>query len=232
MAVTEYATLADFFAFGLLPLACRTAPAAASAVTRTGTGAGLVTSGGQYDVTITAATSSSLRIRIAAGGALGTCTAEVSTNGGTSYATAVTVPASGQLAMGNTGVVATLSGTFVAGDVYAWTVTSSVGRCLSLANTKAHEAVLQRFSAPITAWEDDLRAAVCHIAALDVLSVKGFDPTREADKAIADRAALAEAFLKGVRERTRSLVGVTDTTPQTDEGGPILYTNSQRGWTA
>jgi hypothetical protein len=92
-------------------------------VTKTGTGAGSLTTSG------TPATAASVRVRIVAGGELGVATYQVSTDGGVTYASTATVPSSGAVAVGSTGVQLSFGAgpagagdSFVAGDLFSFDV--------------------------------------------------------------------------------------------------------------
>jgi len=67
-------------------------------------------------------------VEIDTGGELGTATAKVSTDGGSTFDAAEAVPADGQITIGATGATLTLaSGTHVSGDTYEFAVRNSIG---------------------------------------------------------------------------------------------------------
>lgn len=85
------------------------------------------------------------------------------------------------------------------------------------------------FALPLTAWGDDLRGAVCAIAAAELAITHGWNPEDPANKAILDRADRARAWLRDIA-RGAVDIEVTDSTPAVDEPGTYLSTRARRGW--
>lgn len=86
-------------------------------------------------------------------------------------------------------------------------------------------------SAPLS-----IRRAECQIAAWDMLSVPGADPTTDADDTIKERAAAALEWLEGVVAGKIQPIPLTaegtaaDATPEVEEGGAVVVTEPSRGW--
>lgn len=98
---------------------------------------------------------------------------------------------------------------------------------LNAASDVADSYLGQRFELPLTAWEDDLKRAVCNIAAYDLMSRRGYAP-RGADTAAEDNIRLrykdAIAWLERVAAGKVNPVGVVDAKPETSPGGVVRYT--------
>jgi len=74
------------------------------------------------------AESADVVVRIAAGGAPGVATCELSVDGGSNFDVAVTVPVNGQIAIGTTGMtLAFAAGDLVAADEYSFLIRSDIG---------------------------------------------------------------------------------------------------------
>lgn len=89
-------------------------------ITHTGTGAEATVSGSP-------AGNADIVVKIATSGALGTATAAVSTDGGTTYGTAAAVPANGQVAITEFGANVVFAGALVADDTYSFAVRMPIG---------------------------------------------------------------------------------------------------------
>ena len=85
--------------------------------------------------------------------------------------------------------------------------------------------IKKRHGLPLVSWGDDLRRAVAHIAAYDLLSARGFSPQAGADTSIRDRYLAALQWLQDVSKGLAELVDCVDSTPDTDEAGPLVDTS-------
>lgn len=85
------------------------------------------------------------------------------------------------------------------------------------------------YALPLTAWGDDLRAAVCALAAENLIVTRGANPEDPANRAIFERADRARAWLRDVSKGVVEL-DVTDATPDVDESGAYVSTRARRGW--
>lgn len=89
---------------------------------------------------------------------------------------------------------------------------------------RAHPYVL-----PLTAWGDDLRAAVCALASENLIVTRGANPEDPANKAVFDRANHWRAWLRDVSRGAVDL-SVTDSTPTVDEPATFASSRARRGW--
>lgn len=85
--------------------------------------------------------------------------------------------------------------------------------------------VKKRHGLPLVEWGDDLRRAVAHIAAYDLLSARGFNPNTGSDIAVRDRYLEALKWLTQVAKGEAELVDLVDTTPTVNERGPLVSTS-------
>lgn len=104
---------------------------------------------------------------------------------------------------------------------------------LEAASDTADGYMRARYSLPLASWGDDLRRAVCAIAAWDILSVRGFDPTRGNDVSLQVRYEAATTWLKDV-SLGRVVVSGGNTTPTATRharaSGPRVASDRTRGW--
>lgn len=93
----------------------------------------------------------------------------------------------------------------------------------------------QQFDLPLSAWDDDLRAAVAMAVDWDVMSHRGFNPEANADRAVLLRYEQAEAWFASIAKGTIT-PWVTDSSAGAAAGdstaGPIVVTSPQRGWSS
>jgi hypothetical protein len=77
---------------------------------------------------------------------------------------------------------------------------------------------------------DDLRGAVCKIAAYNLMSRRGFAPQAgNADEAFLERYQQAVRWLEMVAAG-RAVLSVIDSAPEVNEGGAAVYSEARRGW--
>jgi phage gp36-like protein len=107
---------------------------------------------------------------------------------------------------------------------------------LDAASGEADGYFANQYTLPLTAWGQDVRAAVCKIAVYEFLSVRGLSPEPGSpDGNIKDRAKDARAWLKMVGDGTITPTGISDSTPNTPGTTgvqPEVYSSSQRGWSS
>lgn len=103
---------------------------------------------------------------------------------------------------------------------------------LAAASSLADSYLASRFSLPLTKWGDDLRRAVCLIAAYDLMTRRGYNP-EGGDANLRLRYDDAIRWLERVADG-RIAPAVTDsaTSTQTTAGtwGASVKTNPRRGW--
>jgi len=104
---------------------------------------------------------------------------------------------------------------------------------LESASDTADGYMRARYALPLTTWGDDLRRAVCAIAAWDLLCVRGFDPSRGGDVAVQARYEAAMLWLRDVSQG-RAVVSGGNTDPTATRharaSGPRVTSDRTRGW--
>lgn len=199
----ELADLRAFLRLGLPAVSLRAAPTTHE-ITHTGGSASLRPVGpngaeSALDVGALLVTSLDVLVDVVVGGALGVATWRFSTNGGATWSATATVPATGTLVLGHTGLIATVSGALTLGERWTWAAVSCVRECLRAANDRAARWLHRQFTPPLTEVPADIVRDVCVVAAADVLAVRGYNPaTVEAD-------ALIERRAREVREGWREI---------------------------
>lgn len=108
--------------------------------------------------------------------------------------------------------------------------TTTQDAALDAASTLADGYLRGRFELPLTAWGDDLKRAVCAVAAWDLMVTRGFAPDAGNDEVLRQRYEDAIAWLKSVALGHVIPVNVTDATPEEDDGGTFSVSNPRRGW--
>lgn len=106
---------------------------------------------------------------------------------------------------------------------------------LEAASDLADSYLRARFTLPLAGWQDDLRRAVCNIAAYDLLSARGFNPDAGADVNVRARYDDAVRWLERIAAG-QVTPDVTDSGSSGDEGSGAaagvarVFTNTSRGW--
>lgn len=105
---------------------------------------------------------------------------------------------------------------------------------LEAASDVADSYLRSRYTLPLTGYGDDLKRAVCGIAAWDLLTTRGYDPNNGNDVAVEARHDKAVAWLKDI-SAGRAAVSGGNTTPEPSResrvsSGPTVRSDSQRGW--
>ena len=87
-----------------------------------------------------------------------------------------------------------------------------------------------RYKRPLLAWEDDLKQAVCKIAAYELLCIRGFNPAAGADVNILQRRNQADDWLRSVarQEISPNITGAANQSPAFDD--PRIVTSPLQGW--
>lgn len=106
---------------------------------------------------------------------------------------------------------------------------------LEAASDLADSYLRSRFTLPLTVWQDDLRRAVCSIAAYDLLSSRGYNPDAGADTNVRQRYEDAIRWLERVAAG-QVTPDVTDSGSGGDEGNGSaagaarVFSSEPRGW--
>lgn len=89
----------------------------------------------------------------------------------------------------------------------------------------------KRYTLPLSAWGEDLREAIVHLASWDLLSRRGFDPTAANDAAVQINMERAEAWLTKVARGVIEPQGITDSTPSvTETRSVVVVSRPRRSW--
>lgn len=108
---------------------------------------------------------------------------------------------------------------------------------LLAASEEADSYLANQYTLPLTAWGQDLRAAVCKIAVYEFLSVRGLNPEPgSSDGNVKDRAKDARTWLMRVGEGKATPGGIADSGAPAGVGAPSaapeVISSEQRGWTS
>lgn len=96
-----------------------------------------------------------------------------------------------------------------------------------LAATYELAGYLTEYTLPITAWGADLRLHTTKLAAHTLLTVRGLNPDGEDVKQL--RTDALEWATKVAEGKIRP-IGIVDSTPDDDDFGAGLYTETARAW--
>lgn len=97
----------------------------------------------------------------------------------------------------------------------------TIDKALIWASSWANSKIKKRYTLPLTQWGEDLRSAVCDLAALRLMRFRGFKPGSGASQAFVDAAKEAKDWLEEISEGTAELDNVIDSTPDLDEDGSL-----------
>lgn len=103
-------------------------------------------------------------------------------------------------------------------------------RALSAASGRADGYLGTRFRLPLSAWGDDLRQAVCSIAAFEIVASQvGFNPEAGNNIVLVQRKDDAIRWLEQVSRGHVMPAGLVDTAPSARSSSRV-FSNPQRGW--
>lgn len=109
---------------------------------------------------------------------------------------------------------------------------------LLAASEEADSYLANQYTLPLTAWGQDLRAAICKIAVYEFLSVRGLNPEPgSSDGNVRDRAKDARTWLMRVGEGKATPGGIADSSVPAGVAGapsatPEVQSAEQRGWSS
>jgi len=104
---------------------------------------------------------------------------------------------------------------------------------LEAASDVADSYMRSRYELPLTGYGDDLKRAVCGLAAWDLLTTRGYDPNSGGDEAVKLRHDAALAWLKDVAAGRAHVSGGLTTpgpTRHARAGAPSVTSSRLRGW--
>ncbi len=103
-------------------------------------------------------------------------------------------------------------------------------QALAAASDEADSYMRNKYTLPLVSWTQDLRRAVCRIAAYTLLSSRGFNPQENSgDQNIADNNSKAVAWLRDVGKGLAS-PGLVDSSPSQLPAVPSVSSNRRRRW--
>lgn len=82
----------------------------------------------------------------------------------------------------------------------------------------------KRFALPLVSWSDDVKRAAAHIAAFDLLVLRGFSPQAGNDIAIRARYDDAVQWCRDVAKGIAEPEAIVDATPSAEECAPLVST--------
>ncbi len=93
-----------------------------------------------------------------------------------------------------------------------------------------------QFTLPLQTWGTDVRRAVCHVAAYDLMVTRGFDPGMGRDDVIEKRHDLAMQWFRDIA-KGMVVPDVVDSSGSPDVGGsndghPEIITSTSRGFSS
>jgi phage gp36-like protein len=100
---------------------------------------------------------------------------------------------------------------------------------LDSASSKADSYLGAAFRLPLSAWGDDVKLAVCQIAAFSLLSRRGYNPQAAHDTTILTSHDTAIRWLEQVSRGHIKPSGVTDSAPSAVSVSRVS-SKPQRGW--
>lgn len=100
---------------------------------------------------------------------------------------------------------------------------------LDAASAEADDYLRARYTLPLSAYPDSLKARVVDMAVFRLMKRRGYNPENGNDNLIAKAYDDAMVWLKQVA-RGEVVLGATDATPSTYEGAPEVNTGTARGW--
>lgn len=111
--------------------------------------------------------------------------------------------------------------------------TADQDAALEAASDTADSYMRSRYTLPLTGYGDDLKSAVCRIAAYELLATRGYNPGAGGDESLESRHDKAVTWLKDV-SAGRAHVSGGSTTPTATRharaSSPRTGSDDRRGW--
>lgn len=107
----------------------------------------------------------------------------------------------------------------------------TIDKSLVWASSYANSKIKKRYTLPLTAWGEDLRSAVCDLAGLRLLRIRGFKPGSGASQAVIDAAKEAKDWLEEISTGDAELDGALDSTTEIDEAGTLTASDPAADFT-
>lgn len=93
---------------------------------------------------------------------------------------------------------------------------------------RADSALGVQMAVPLTTWGSDIRGGVAACSACAVMAINGLRPGQ--DDLIAKRCKMFDDWLDMVATGKRRPAGAVDLTPDVEDGGAYMVTETKRGW--
>lgn len=90
--------------------------------------------------------------------------------------------------------------------------------------------IKKRATLPLISWGDDIKRAAADLCVYDLMTYRGFDPGSNSGAVIVKRNDDAVAWLRDVARGIVEPVDMVDSTPDTDEQGPLVSSDTAAGW--
>ena len=118
-------------------------------------------------------------------------------------------------------------------EALAGVATADQDAALEAASDLADSYMRSRYTLPLTGYGDDLKGAVCKLAAYELLATRGYDPNAGGDESLQKRHDAAMKWLSDV-SAGRAHVSGGNTTPTATRharaSSPRVDSDRTRGW--
>lgn len=101
---------------------------------------------------------------------------------------------------------------------------------ISAASSVVLSYLRKRYGLPLVSWSDDVRRATAHIAAYDLIVLRGFNPANGRDVVARERAIDARDWLRDVAKGLVEPEDIADSTASVEEEAPLVASDSRSGW--
>lgn len=111
--------------------------------------------------------------------------------------------------------------------------TTDQDAALEAASDVADSYMRSRYALPLTGYGDDLKSAVCKLAAYELLRARGYDPTANGDESLKNGRDEAVSWLKDVGSGKAHVSGGNTTPAPTRHArvsSPRVDSDRTRGW--
>ncbi|MDD5245006.1 MAG: hypothetical protein PHU49_13415 [Syntrophorhabdaceae bacterium] len=88
----------------------------------------------------------------------------------------------------------------------------------------------RRYTFPLVSWSTELTQHAAELAAFTCLTTRGTSLDGQDWDVLKDIRDSARSWAKGVGNKSIDPPGIVDSTATVDEAGPVMYTNTKRGW--
>lgn len=118
-------------------------------------------------------------------------------------------------------------------EAFAGIATAAQDTALEAASDVADSYLRSRYTVPLTGYGDDLKGAVCKLAAYELLRARGYDPSAGSDESIKNGRDEAVSWLKDVSAGKAHVSGGNTTPAPTRHArasSPRTTSDRLRGW--